>query len=556
MRWGDERAVTVQIGAVLLLAILFTALALYQVNAVPAENEVVEIEHNDEVHNEMQDLRNAIQNVGTSGESRSISVTLGTQYPHRTFASNPPNPRGTLETSEPEPIRIEDVEPVGSYDGPVSELFNEDLETRSIMYEPGYNEYTQAPVTRIEHGFAFNDFDGTGVGLTSQPVVDGTDITIIQVDGDLSESSSGAVSVDARLGSGPTDPIKIRPEGDDGVVEIPTQTPDAWNESIDESTVTIDSYSGGILSIELEEDEEYELRMACVVVGHGTGDSCGNFNITEEMRNLTGKGNASVLPGPEVTDLKLSPEEGDITDEDSITVESNISTLDDQGSRSGLPLKSAEWNLERLDETYSDSGKFEEVNPREKLEVFQEVDDEIGELDAGDYILSIRAQDTRGIWNETDDGETKTFTVVGTNGVTEMADRTEYVEGSGEDADNNGRIEFDLENTGIEDSVEITALTVDDTTDNNADIVDNDGNREFEGADGFVNLPGEIEIGDTEPTELNETAGIDADTTETFSLEEFRDSGNNNNRNHNGDNITVTLIFSDGSELTFTTEDL
>jgi len=144
----------------------------------------------------------------------------------------------------------------------------------------------------------------------------------------------------------------------------------------------------------------------------------------------------------------------------------------------------------------------------------------------------------------------------GGSGSASSSDTVQYVEDSGQDANNDGRIEFEIENTGAENSVEITALTVDDTTDNNADIVDNDEQREFDGAGGFVNLPGEIEIGDTEPTELNEIAVIDADTTETFTLEEFRRSNNNNNRNHNNNNITVTLIFSDGSELTFTTEDL
>jgi len=84
--------VTVQIGAVLLLAIIFAALVLYQVNTVPAENSALEYEHNQNVHDEMQELRNAIRNAGTTGNSQSASITLGTQYPTRTFSMNPPDP--------------------------------------------------------------------------------------------------------------------------------------------------------------------------------------------------------------------------------------------------------------------------------------------------------------------------------------------------------------------------------------------------------------------------------------------------------------------------------
>jgi len=113
----DERAVTVQIGAVLLLAIIFAALVLYQVNTVPAENSALEYEHNQNVHDEMQELRNAIRNAGTTGNSQSASITLGTQYPTRTFSMNPPDPGGTLETVRPESkVRIEPENESKSYE--------------------------------------------------------------------------------------------------------------------------------------------------------------------------------------------------------------------------------------------------------------------------------------------------------------------------------------------------------------------------------------------------------------------------------------------------------
>jgi uncharacterized cupredoxin-like copper-binding protein len=129
-----------------------------------------------------------------------------------------------------------------------------------------------------------------------------------------------------------------------------------------------------------------------------------------------------------------------------------------------------------------------------------------------------------------------------------MADRT-YVLDTAVDT-NAGNIEFYLGNTG-RDAVEISGIVVNESTDPKATTVDNDGNREFAGAGGYVNIAGGITIGASDATPLDQTATISAGTIETFSLEQFRDS-KGNSRNHNNDDITVTLVFSDGSTLTFT----
>ena len=130
-----------------------------------------------------------------------------------------------------------------------------------------------------------------------------------------------------------------------------------------------------------------------------------------------------------------------------------------------------------------------------------------------------------------------------------MADRT-YVSGTAVDTTNDGNIEFYLGNTG-RDAVEISGIVVNASSEPQATTVDNDGNREFAGAGGYVNIAGGITIGASDATPLDQTATISAGTIETFSLEQFRDS-NGNGRNHNNKDITVTLVFSDGSTLTFT----
>ncbi|TMT86582.1 hypothetical protein E2L06_08180 [Haloterrigena sp. H1] len=284
----DERAVTVQIGAVLLLAIVFTALALYQVNAVPAENSAVEYEHNQQVHGEMHELRNAIKNVGTSGGSESVSITLGTQYPTRTFSMNPSAPAGTLETTGTQTLRIGNADVISDHGGSSDpENLIGEHSTTTLRYQPDYNEYRGAPTTRIEHGFAYNDFSDAQVSLTDQPLIDGDRITIVLLEGNLSAGSTGATAVDTRLLDGPTDPVTIEPDGGEITLTVPTQAPDAWNESLqDEPAASVTGFSDGALTITLE-DDEYELQMARVGIGDASDDGSDEFDISRSETSTT-----------------------------------------------------------------------------------------------------------------------------------------------------------------------------------------------------------------------------------------------------------------------------
>ena len=94
----DERAVTVQIGAILLFATIIIALSLYQATVVPSQNADVEYKHSQTVQNQLSDVRNAILRTAGSGNTQPVSVSLGTQYPSRVFLMNPPPATGTIRT--------------------------------------------------------------------------------------------------------------------------------------------------------------------------------------------------------------------------------------------------------------------------------------------------------------------------------------------------------------------------------------------------------------------------------------------------------------------------
>ncbi|WP_144798060.1 hypothetical protein [Halorubrum depositum] len=125
----DRRGQSVVIGTVILFGFLILALSLYQVQVVPQQNGQVEFQHFEEVRNDLVELRNAISSAGQSERPQFVDVRLGTNYQTRLFAINPPDPAGTLQTSQPYNITIDDGtnEPVN-------------ISTRFVRYRPGYNE--------------------------------------------------------------------------------------------------------------------------------------------------------------------------------------------------------------------------------------------------------------------------------------------------------------------------------------------------------------------------------------------------------------------------------
>ena len=284
---ADERAVSVQVGAVLLLAILVSALGLYQLNVVPDQNYVVEADHNERVQGELQDVRNAIVNTAGDRADRSASVRLGTQYDARAVAINPPNPTGTIRTVEPAtPITVENAE---IDDDRIADLLDDDVETRFIEYRPRYNEYRNAPRTQFEHTLLYNEFGEGNVTIADQRLLREGTLDLVVVDGDLSRTGGGTVSVDVRTLGGPGE-TTIRPDGGTPELTIPTDAPARWEAAIGtefdegESDARVASVDDGSVTIEL--DEAFDLRVAKVEVGSG-GESDDRYDgePTSEIRD-------------------------------------------------------------------------------------------------------------------------------------------------------------------------------------------------------------------------------------------------------------------------------
>ncbi|WP_424013441.1 Ig-like domain-containing protein [Halorubrum xinjiangense] len=293
----DRRGQSVVVGTVILFGFLILALSLYQVQVVPQENADVEFEHSQQVEGEFLDLRNAVESASSTGDGRSTSLKLGTRYPQRTFALNPPPASGRLSTTEPRPLRIENVTVndggnVGAYwANRTNETATGDtitFDTRSLRYSPGYNEFRDGPDLVYEHSLVIAEFDSGILGRSGQTAVnsDRNRIRLTALDGRVSESGVRRTSLDPETLSENRRSVRLNSTGGDPiVVELPTDVSmeradsleQQWRDRLGDDAESVVA-AGGTVRIELNGTNGYRLELGKVGLGSdttGTNESDG-----------------------------------------------------------------------------------------------------------------------------------------------------------------------------------------------------------------------------------------------------------------------------------------
>lgn len=193
---GDDRAVSSVVAVTLLLGFLVVALSLYQAAVVPAHNEEVEYKHSQRVQQDLVEVRNVLLRTKVTGEDGYATVELGTEYPARIVALNPPAVTGTIRTSETRPIRV-----WNETGGDVSTLVCPGVpETRFLEYRPSYHEYANAPVTLYENSVVYQRFRTGNVTMSGQTLVRGDTIDLVPLKARYSESGSGAATIEPKAG--------------------------------------------------------------------------------------------------------------------------------------------------------------------------------------------------------------------------------------------------------------------------------------------------------------------------------------------------------------------
>jgi len=232
MNWrGDDRAQSVQVGAILLFATLVIALSIYQATIVPSQNADIEYKHSQTVQNQMADVRNSILRSAATGTTQPTSLTMGTQYPARVFLLNPPPSTGTLRTGSYDDGTVR-VSNVNATNPETREFLNGSwtASTKFLEYEPDYNEYDNAPNLLYESSILSNYYPnsggGTAIPLTDQLLVDNETrtITLVTLNGSLSTTRAGSVTVSPESLSAPYQRVQVTNNTSGPVnVSVPTR---------------------------------------------------------------------------------------------------------------------------------------------------------------------------------------------------------------------------------------------------------------------------------------------------------------------------------------------
>ncbi|WP_241431560.1 PKD domain-containing protein [Halorubrum distributum] len=245
----DRRGQSVVVGTVILFGFLILALSLYQVQIVPQENAEVEFQHFEEVRNDLVDLRAGILTAGQADTPQFKSVELGTNYPTRLFAINPPPPTGTLQTSDAYNVTITNGTETVT------------IPSRFLSYTPGYNELSRTP-TRYDGSVLYLDGRERGenvVVIEEQSLVDDGTVRLTVLQNEYRRSGTQRATVELYpTNSTSTDGI---PTGEVNIT-IPTRLNAStyWDGAIgDESVYTgveDDRYAEGVHGLTLRANSD------------------------------------------------------------------------------------------------------------------------------------------------------------------------------------------------------------------------------------------------------------------------------------------------------------
>jgi hypothetical protein len=279
----DGRAQSIQVGAVLLFGALIVLFATYQAFIVPGQNQQVEFNHNQRVEGDMLELRNAVLGVAqVPGRAELATVELGTRFPPRLVALNPPPPSGTLRTTDPRPVLVENASG-GDVTGEVCP--GGITQTQAIEYTPSYSEYEVAGTIRYENTLLYHDFREGNVTLSGQRIVSGDRVLLAPVNGSLLRSTSRTTSVEPTAVRSRTTRVR------DPTVTVPTAlSNNTWVElldgEVDPSNVNV---SGGNLTLTLS--GTYTVRCTPAGVGESSVSEqtvpaeAGDVKLTNEIPN-------------------------------------------------------------------------------------------------------------------------------------------------------------------------------------------------------------------------------------------------------------------------------
>jgi hypothetical protein len=276
---ADERGVSEIVGAILVFALVILLLSIIQSQAVPNQNQEIEVQHSVDVQGDMVKYHQVASEVATSGTEQSVAIQTGTGYPARLLFFNPPRVQGTLETSAQGTVEIDNIR---SPDGEIDNYITDDqngqlaLDSRTMQYRGNYNEYQNPPVIKYEYGILYNEYDDASVVANPGTLIDGTDINLLFLAGEYAQTSSTTQSVGVQPVSAPARTVPIEHDGSTGStgnlrIELQSDLPEQrWEDAYESPTNNVEDIykptNTNTVVIELDESKTYNLRMSRIAL--------------------------------------------------------------------------------------------------------------------------------------------------------------------------------------------------------------------------------------------------------------------------------------------------
>jgi hypothetical protein len=260
-RSREKQAVTVVIGVMLMLSVLFLAAAQYQLVIVPQNEETDEIDHHRLVSSQMGEVQAGILAASSNSAPSAQKLTVGMEYPQDLIFGiipevHQPNPSGRISNNDFDSrIKVKNARGLGSarnywpggLDGNVCDDPNHCYGTTSFHYQANYNQFTDSPMMVYENTLIYDFYDRNNNDEydtddeyqfhSNQNLVQGRNINLIALTGNLQQSRVGPTTLQTIPVSAPSQTITIQSDTDvdsDPVTfEVPTRVPvELWRTEI------------------------------------------------------------------------------------------------------------------------------------------------------------------------------------------------------------------------------------------------------------------------------------------------------------------------------------
>lgn len=271
----DERAASVQVGAVLLFGLAIVSLTFYQAYIVPQETRAAEFDAYQEASTDLVELQNDVVEAGTAGSRSGTTVMTGAQYPPRVWSINPSPPAGVIRTTAAGNVTVSNA--VSPADSDVAEVWDgseKNFSTNRVTFDPAYSELSGDPIA-VDGTLTYRQTSTTVQPLTSQSLLIGKRLTLVTITGDVNDGgqttslTTEPVSV-SRESVPVTGASDVDADGDPELfVTVPTEASvEQWRDRLlapNENVENVSAVPGGV-RIELNGSVTYQLHLAQVEV--------------------------------------------------------------------------------------------------------------------------------------------------------------------------------------------------------------------------------------------------------------------------------------------------